>query len=279
MGLLPAADRCDCQVCRPDASYDDEDRRILDTVLEHGWQVLLVGPGDGPAKPSFAYTIGLMHRVDHPELLMSGLPGSLMHRVLNHVAERVLDGHRLSPATAIEGALTHVPLLCEEIAPAVLGHTIHWSSWFHRRPVRGLQLVWPDTSGRFAWQPGAAANLDELQPPAWRRATARTGAFAVDPPWPLPMPAERKAFVCTHVAEGGEPIGFVAREASETHAEDWTFHCGREHVWSEKNVVLWHVAHVIRGAPSLREIARLGIGQYAWRSSPDHPWQLGSLDQ
>src|SRR5688572_20224564 len=89
MGPLPAAPGCDCHICRPDASYDDDDRRTIETVLRHGWQVIAVaadgecshpdhddehdhpGAGDLDPLPSFAYTVGLGHRSGHPELLMS----------------------------------------------------------------------------------------------------------------------------------------------------------------------------------------------------------------
>lgn len=30
MGPLPAAPGCDCHVCRPDESYDEQDRRVTD---------------------------------------------------------------------------------------------------------------------------------------------------------------------------------------------------------------------------------------------------------
>ena len=82
MGPLPAMPGCDCHVCRPDESYDDMDRRVIETVLEHGWQVILVAEeagcchpdrqDDDPADdhdaagPGFAYTIGLRHRTGHP---------------------------------------------------------------------------------------------------------------------------------------------------------------------------------------------------------------------
>lgn len=262
---------CDCQVCRPQDDHDEDDRCCIDSVKSHGWQVISTGAEGGSSEPAFAYTVGLLHSADQPELLISGLPTELMNTVLNDVAARVLDGLPLSPGAGVEGALRLAPLVCEEIDSAAVEHTLSWSCWFHRRSVRGLQLVWPDTSGRFAWQPGAGDGVDKLQPRAWREGSARTGAFAVDPSWPLPVPPEQKVFVCRHIREGA-PIGFVARQADRVSSEDWTFHCGREHVWSEDNLALWHVAHIVRMAPSIREVADLGIGELAWRSGPGRPW-------
>ena len=56
MGPLPAAPGCDCHICRPDAAYDPYDRQVIDTVLDHGWQVLAVSD-DGRAA---ALTMGRM---------------------------------------------------------------------------------------------------------------------------------------------------------------------------------------------------------------------------
>lgn len=58
MRPLPAAPGCDCHVCRPDESYDEQDRRVIDTVLKHGWQVMMVAEGAGCDDPG--------HQ-DHPE--------------------------------------------------------------------------------------------------------------------------------------------------------------------------------------------------------------------
>ncbi len=42
MGPLPVAPGCDCHVCRPDGSYNEQDRSVIDAVLKHGWQVIMV---------------------------------------------------------------------------------------------------------------------------------------------------------------------------------------------------------------------------------------------
>lgn len=75
MGPLPAAPGCDCHICRSDESHDEQDRRVIDTVLKHGWHVIMVAEGAGcdhpehqnhsdadhDEAPAFAYTIGLGH--------------------------------------------------------------------------------------------------------------------------------------------------------------------------------------------------------------------------
>jgi Domain of unknown function (DUF4262) len=273
MGPLPAAPGCDCRVCRPDEQYDKPERNCIDTVLESGWQVLLVGAGDEADEPAFAYTVGLPHRAGHPELVMSGLPSDVMHSALNDVARRVLDGARLTAGAGLEGVLAGVPLVVDELADAALERTVTWSRWFHRTSVGALQLVWPDTIGRFAWQPGSSAALDTLQPPDWRRLHPREGGFAADPPWPLPVPPDTLAFVCTHVEGDGDVIRFVAREPDPDRGEDWTFHCGQDHGDGIDQITLLHIAHVLRSAPSVREVADLRLGESASRAGDGDAWR------
>lgn len=298
MGPLPAAEGCDCHVCRPAESLDDLERRSVDTVLEHGWQVMLVSDTLGcghdhdaqdhdshqhgdhahdEAAPAFAYTVGLAHRAGHPELLMSGLDPTVMHRALNDVARRILQGRRLAPGDALEDVLVGVPLAVEQVAPEALADTVTWSRWFHRRDVEALALVWPTTDGVFPWQPGAPAVLDGRQPPAWRVPSERDGGLAVDPAWEFPVPPDRLAFTCTHVADEGAAVLWVAREPDESRGEDWSVHCGAGGHSDDEMRVL-HLAHLVRSTPSLRELAGLGLGHQAERPDTDAAWATTPLE-
>jgi hypothetical protein len=291
MGPLPAAAGCDCHICRPAGSYDAQERSTIDTVLEHGWQVTIVADSvecSDPehhdheahehleAGPEFAYTVGLGHRCGHPELLMTGLDRGVMHRALNDVSRRVLAGRRLAPGDVLEGVLAGVPLTLERVADDALRETVTWSGWFHRHKPEALMIVWPSTSGLFAWQPGAPPVLDELQPPAWRVPIQHTGGVEADPEWTFPVPPDRLAFSCTHVVDEGQVVLWAAREVDDERGEDWSAHCGGEqHPTDELRAV--HLAHLVRAAPSLRELAGLGLDEQAVRVDPDSPWQRSPL--
>jgi uncharacterized protein DUF4262 len=284
MGPLPASAGCDCHVCRPEEAYDDLDAGTITTVLQHGWQVMAVS-SDGPCAdpdhhdhehddeegPDFAYTVGLGHRRGHPELLVSGLDRAVMHRLLNDVARRVMDGRRLAPGDVLEDVLAGVPVVLAEVAEDALEATVTWSGWFHRRRPEALAVVWPTTSGIFAWQPGAPAVLDELQPPRWREPFPVPAGLEPDPGWPFPVPPDQPSFSCTHVVDDGRAILWVARESDPERGEDWSLHCGAaDHDPSEMRLV--HLAHLVRGAPSLRALGGLGLDVEAERASTDDAW-------
>lgn len=295
MGPLPAVAGCDCHICRPDESYAADDRRSIDAVLEHGWQVILVSDAaecscsehdhehdqhahEVSAEPDFAYTVGLGHRCGHPELLMSGLDPALMHRALNNVAARVMAGRRLAPGDVLEGVLGGVPVVVERVSEAVLGDTVLWSGWFHRRKPEALMLFWPTTSGIFDWQPGAPQLLSERQPRAWREPVEHAGGVATDPEWVFPVPADLLAFTCTHVLDDGEPILWVARETDPERGEDWSLHCGAAGHRTD-DMRLAHISHLVRAAPSVTELAGMRLDHEGWRDDPDSPWQSRAIDE
>jgi len=290
MGPLPAVPGCDCQICRPEEWYDELDRQTIDAVLEHGWQVMLVAAAadcsdcdhdhsaddiDGSGPP-FAYTIGLQHRFGHPELLISGLDYGLMHDVLDGLARRVMAGRRLVPGDALEEVLPGAPVAVEQVADEGLREAVTWSGWFHRRKPEALAVVWPDRRGVFGWQPGAPAVLDELQPREWREPIVHTGGLATDPSWDFPVPADHLVVSCTHVLDDGKAVLWAARVWDELFGDEWSIHCGGlDHETDELRLV--HISHLVRSAPSLRQIADLELGQEALRIDTDSDWATGPV--
>lgn len=285
MGPLPAAPGCDCQICRPDDSYDAQDRRTIDTVLEHGWQVLLVSDSlpcscsdqhdceHDEDLPAFSYTVGLGHRCGHPEVFMSGLDPQVMHRALNDVASRIMKGRRLAPGDVLEGVLAGVPVVAERLTHDALNEMVTWSAWFHRRRTEALAIVWPTKTGIFPWQPGAPNVLEQRQPRSWREPFTHAGAAAAVPSWVFPVPSDQLAFSCTHVVDDGQSVLWVARQSDPERGEDWSLHCGADSHRTE-DMRLVHIEHVVRSAPSVNELAGLGLDEEAWRDDVDSAWQI-----
>lgn len=268
-----------------DGHLDHLDRGCIDIVARYGWQVTVVGGapcekcGDHSlpeGSPPFAYTVGLRHSAGHPELAMTGLPPAVMHAALNGVADRIVrHGHRVRPGDVIESALPYAPVTVDRVSDIGMARVGRLSAWFHRREVAALQLVWPTGSGIFAWQPGAPPILDELQPPMWRIASPRTGGVAVDPPWPLPARPDDMAAICIHLHQDNEPLRVVGRDQDDDGTEFWSFHCGRDHGPGVDQLLGVHTGHVVRTAPSIREVADLRVREYAERDDAFSPWRRG----
>ena len=259
-------------------------------VREQGYTVLAVGTGDcdcdcedceadadADLGPAFAYTIGLPHSANHPELVVSGLGEQLMRAMLHEAAQRVLEGFRFRPGTTAENLIGYWPVVADPMSEFGLAQTVLWSQDFHRGQVPALQLVWPSTSGVFPWQPGGSRQVADAQPQTWRLPQERRGAVAVDPPWPYPVPADHLVMTCRHVSDEGAPVLTVARQRGVDGSELWGFLCPNPFHDPDADLGLEHFAHLARRMPSLLEIADLRLGDLADRTNCWSPWVRGRV--
>jgi hypothetical protein len=209
---------------------------------------------------------------------MSGQKPELMHRSLNAAVAWVRAGHRLEPGMAVEGVIGGFPVAVEALTPQAIDETVTYSAWFHRRPVHAVQLVWTDLSGIWPWQPGAHELTRERQPESWRIPSSRSGALAMDPVWVMPAPADKLVFSCVHVQEEGATVATVIRERVEKRGEDWQVLCEDQHENLTRDAVrLVHLSHLVRAAPSLRELSDLALDEQAEREHPWEPWHRSAL--
>jgi hypothetical protein len=151
------------------AWLDQHQAHVTAMVREHGWFIQYVSgrmcdrPGcdcgdaeeDGLA---FAYTIGLFG-LNHPELLILGVPPQTAGGVLNELGRRVKAGETLLPGSLITFKEWPHRIVPEEVPnpqEIVLG-----ANGYYRMPagtsVPVLQLSYDDVAGRFPWQEGYSA--------------------------------------------------------------------------------------------------------------------------
>lgn len=154
------------------AWIDQEAAALTAKIRRHGWSIQYVGGGQcsgpecnckGSNEPPFAYTVGLFG-MDHPELVIFGLPPDLAVVVLNDLGERIRAGETLLPGQIITfGEWPH--RIIPEAVPNP-GDIVFAANDFYRRPdefsVPVLQLSYDDPAGSFPWEDGYAA--PEMQP-------------------------------------------------------------------------------------------------------------------
>jgi hypothetical protein len=160
------------------AWIDQVDAEITARIRDVGWYITYVGgaqcsrPGcdsEPDDRPPFAYTIGLFG-LNHPELLMVGIPPKVASVVLATLGRRIRAGESLMPGSLITVDAWPRRIIPEEVPNP--GEIVLWSNDFYQRPpehsVPVLQLTYDDAEGRFPWDEGYAT--PELQP--------RPGGFA-----------------------------------------------------------------------------------------------------
>ena len=157
------------------AWLDQQDADVARLVRDHGWIVEIVGSGScdccaeiGPPEeepwdeydddtPPFAYSVGLFGR-GHPELVVTGLSSAVMHRIVNAVASRVVDGVQLIAGQQLEldEVANGLKVVVEELPNP--GEILFTANRFYKRPaqasVEAFVLTWCDESGRFPWDAG-----------------------------------------------------------------------------------------------------------------------------
>jgi hypothetical protein len=133
-------------------------QRVARLIAEHGWMVQGVFPveGDGPEVVPFGYTIGLT-QAGLPELMISGWLGpEATQRLLNEAARRHLS-REFEPGSLVSGVAAEGVVLRVRWASA-RAPVQQARNFFEGPPVnrvvRVLQLVWPDSGGRYAGEAG-----------------------------------------------------------------------------------------------------------------------------
>lgn len=134
-----------CKICdgqTPDEFDADFDRIIRD----HGWGLMSVEADERSL--GWVYTVGLIERFDHPELVTVNLEPEMAAVVLNDLGEAVRAGHRLAPGSVPAGTGVFVELF--EVHPRQIEHGVFatWVdrfAWMPEPPVFGaLEVVLPD---------------------------------------------------------------------------------------------------------------------------------------
>jgi hypothetical protein len=69
---------------------DKHEQKVLDDIARVGWHCVAIMPEEN--LPGYAFTIGLFHRYNHPELIIFGLPQEIAHRVLTIAADAAKSG-------------------------------------------------------------------------------------------------------------------------------------------------------------------------------------------
>src|SRR6266498_957426 len=122
------------------------DQWVHDTVADVGWAVVAIS-GETP----YAFTIGLWHSYEVPEVAMFGLREQDMQIWLNSCV-RLLRSRDIGDAVPFDGVLEKFPVQLRAISPtwhrALFGPAC---GYYGTADVPVRQLVWPDREGRWPW--------------------------------------------------------------------------------------------------------------------------------
>jgi hypothetical protein len=151
---------------------------IARDIATYGWTVMRVS-ADAPG-PDFAYSIGMVQTLSHPEILVIGFPLDTAHRLINDVGEAIRHGSRFVAGGVSDAFLEGYSVTFRRVPDYQYAAYLGWGSRFYRHePFAVLQMIYPDREGRWPWQDGVSPEFCALQPvladqpePPWARDSA-----------------------------------------------------------------------------------------------------------
>lgn len=144
---------------------------ILRNIDEFGWFVMNVVPLVGEDGPTWSYSIGLLYKYQHPEIVIFGEDADLRHSMINAIGDRVREGEKFTEGRSyadILGGGHYVQFRSVDVS-----HYNDWvnsANWFYDwNPASFplLQCFYPDMTGKFPWEPGCEKWAIEAQPVLW----------------------------------------------------------------------------------------------------------------
>jgi hypothetical protein len=118
----------------------DIERRVLGDIARHGWHVVLVRRGTHDHEGRGPWS-------DHPAAQHA-------HAYLNVVGEMVQEGQSLASGDTTDELLEGFSVRFGAVADTPRLHLLTWADWvMQRQPFGAVQLVLPDTTGRWPDDP------------------------------------------------------------------------------------------------------------------------------
>jgi hypothetical protein len=128
------------------------ERNIAADVERVGWSAISVSD----ASPSFAYSVGLMFSLKHPELIVFGVADE-GHNVLRAMVEDIRGGRSFAEPRAYDGVLAQGRIATRPVHPSQHESYLGYAMGYCRERGRigaleAVQVFWPDRTGRFLFE-------------------------------------------------------------------------------------------------------------------------------
>lgn len=142
---------------------DDSDRKLLADIDRIGWHV--VGIEEDDEGPPYAFSVGLFHTFEHPEIIIFGLNHEVAANLINNIGEQIRNGVRYIEGEESEHIVEGYAVAFRHVPKTSYRQLVGYARWFYRSDdFPALQCIWPDPAGRFPWQEGYDHGFLSRQP-------------------------------------------------------------------------------------------------------------------
>lgn len=136
------------------SSYDED---IEQSVSLNGWDCIAIND----AVPPFAYTVGLMKTVQHPELIIFGLNSRTAHAIFRILYEDIRDGKNYYTPGRYVLSRSNFEFSIQTRRVDSTQHELYlgFAMAFCRRmnpptDLQAIQVFWQDENGKFPFDAG-----------------------------------------------------------------------------------------------------------------------------
>ena len=143
---------------------DEYDRAVLADIARVGWSVICIEADGQEATTPFAFSVGIYHTHQHPEIIMLGLPPQVAGTIINQIGAMIVLGNKIEPDRKYE-EFTNTGNIFKTVDPKHYEAYCGYARWLYRGddfPM--LQCVWPLKSGHYPWDEGYPPEGAEVQP-------------------------------------------------------------------------------------------------------------------
>lgn len=146
---------------------DKSDQKVINDIAQFGWHLVMVNADE--EGPGFVYSVGFLHTLGHPEVVMFGLDGNLMGTVINNMGRQIREGRNFAELGLFEDLLEGYACRLIEVHESHQRVYLGYAMWHCRHvgragSLRALQCLWPDRQGRFPDEPECHPQVASLQP-------------------------------------------------------------------------------------------------------------------
>lgn len=126
----------------------NDDFDLKEQIEKHGWAGIGVFPDEGSENEyPFTYTVGFTG-LDHPEVIVGGLPPSLAHSLLWTVYEKIVSGQTFEDGDESDEIIENFTVRFKSLPPDGCPANAA-RAYYEREELPVLQMVWPDAEGFF----------------------------------------------------------------------------------------------------------------------------------
>lgn len=236
-----------------------DDQKTNSDIEKYGLTVIMIEATE--YLPSFAYSIGLWKKFEHPELISFGLTTKTLHAIINLAADIVRDGQTIETEKTytdfFETGKSEFVTVDKRNIRDYFGYAI---DFYNTIDFPALQLVWTDRNNKFPWDEGFEEEFIYKQPLLDRNADFK-----------FREPKNVAAFTTRQWLELRKPILRVVHEDDG----DWQFLTGDQ---MPEDIRIVALEQLVLRDKTLNEIFDLDYGEAADRDSIGGQWTRSKVE-